>query len=80
MSVIYCFSCDNYVDTDYDVEHEEECADEPQVGSYEHIKKVTEATTGKTQMELIQEMCQLSDEMGGLTDPVEALKETSLKV
>lgn len=44
---------------------------EPQVGSYEHIKKVTEATTGKTQMELVREMGQLSDEMGGLTDPVD---------
>jgi len=25
MSVIYCDCCENYVDTDYDVEHEEEC-------------------------------------------------------
>lgn len=23
MSVIYCFGCDNYIDTDEDVEHEE---------------------------------------------------------
>lgn len=26
MSVIYCHACDNYVDTDYDVDHEYECA------------------------------------------------------
>ncbi len=25
MSVIYCHACDNYVDTDYDVDHEYEC-------------------------------------------------------
>ena len=26
MSVIYCHDCDNYVDTDYNVDHEYECA------------------------------------------------------
>jgi hypothetical protein len=25
MSVIYCDTCDHYVDTDYDVEHVEDC-------------------------------------------------------
>lgn len=25
MSVVYCSCCENYVDTDYAVEHEEEC-------------------------------------------------------
>lgn len=25
MSIIYCFNCQQYIDTDYDVEHEEEC-------------------------------------------------------
>ena len=25
MSMIYCENCDNYIDTDFDVEHEEMC-------------------------------------------------------
>lgn len=25
MSIIYCENCDQWIDTDYDVEHQEEC-------------------------------------------------------
>ena len=25
MSIQYCFNCDRYIDTDYDVEHFDEC-------------------------------------------------------
>jgi hypothetical protein len=45
---------------------------EPMVGSYEHIRKVTEAATGKTEAELLRDMASLSEQLGGLTtNPLE---------
>lgn len=45
---------------------------EPVVGSYEHIRKVTEEATGKTEAELIRDMASLSEQLGGLTtNPLE---------
>lgn len=45
---------------------------EPRVGSYEHIRKVTEAATGRTEAELLRDMASLSEQLGGLTtNPLE---------
>jgi hypothetical protein len=49
---------------------------EPTVGSQEHIKQVTEQTTGKTEAELLREMASLSEQLGGLTtNPLEEKTE-----
>ena len=47
------------------------------VGSYEHIKQITEETTDKTQADLLREMSELSKQLEGLTeDPFVIIDET----
>ena len=51
MSIIYCEKCDKYIDTDYDVEHEEECEE-----CEEHEEKHCITCATQPPKELVEKM------------------------